>query len=54
MKEHHAEEAMEELKQWGDASRVHWVQCNLEDLKGVDETAKKLHEQEKQIDAVSF
>lgn len=52
MKEEHAEQAMEELKKWGDTSKVHWVQCNLEDLKWVDEVAKKLKSDEKQIDAV--
>ncbi|MCJ1366890.1 hypothetical protein MMC16_006021 [Acarospora aff. strigata] len=51
-KEEHAEQAIEELKQWGDASKVHWVQCNLEDLKQVDEVAKKLKSEEKQIDAL--
>ncbi|KAI9872010.1 MAG: hypothetical protein M1830_001804 [Pleopsidium flavum] len=51
-KEEHAEQAMEELKQWGDASKVHWVKCNLEDLKQVDEVAKKLKSEEKQIDAL--
>ena len=52
MKEEHAEQAIEELKKWGDTSKVHWVQCNLEDLKQVDEVAKKLKSEEKQIDAV--
>lgn len=52
MKEEHAEQAMEELKKWGDTSKVQWVQCNLEDLKWVDEVAKKLKSEEKQIDAV--
>ncbi len=51
-KEEHAEQAIEALKQWGDASRVQWVQCNFEDLKQVDEVAKKLKNEEKQIDAV--
>lgn len=50
-KEEHADEAMEELKKYGDASKVHWVQCNLKDLKKTDEVAKRLTS-EKQIDAV--
>ena len=50
-KEEHADEAIEELKKYGDASKVHWVQCNLKDLKGTDEVAKQLMS-EKQIDAV--
>jgi len=51
-KEEHADQAIEELKRWGDASKIHWVKCNLEDLKQVDEVAKKLKSEEKQIDAV--
>lgn len=50
-KEEHAEEAIEELKKYGDASKVHWVQCDLKDLKKTDEVAKQLTS-EKQIDAV--
>lgn len=50
-KEEHADEAIEELKKYGDASKVHWVQCNLKDLKETHEVAKQLMS-EKQIDAV--
>lgn len=50
-KEQHAEEAMEELKKYGDTSRVHFVQCDLKDLRKTDEVAKQL-KGEKQIDAV--
>lgn len=50
-KEEHADEAIEELKKYGDASKVHWVQCDLKDLKQTDEVAKQLTS-EKQIDAV--
>ncbi|KAF6229401.1 hypothetical protein HO133_007517 [Letharia lupina] len=50
-KEEHADEAIEELKKYGDASKVHWVQCDLKDLKKTDEVAKKLTS-EKQIDAL--
>lgn len=41
-KEEHAEEAQEELKKWGDASRVEWKKCDLEDLHQTDEVAKEL------------
>ena len=50
-KEEHAEEAKEELKKYGDASRVHWVQCDLKDLKRTNEVAQEL-KSERQIDAV--
>ncbi|KAH7053244.1 hypothetical protein B0J12DRAFT_739354 [Macrophomina phaseolina] len=46
-KEEHAEEAQEELKKYGDTSRVEWKKCNLEDLKHVDEVAKELSSLEK-------
>lgn len=50
-KEEHAEEAMEELKKYGDTNRVHWVQCDLKDLKRTNEVAQEL-KNERQIDAV--
>lgn len=50
-KEEHADEAIEELKKYGDASKVHWVRCDLKDLKKTDEVAKQLTS-EKQVDAV--
>ena len=50
-KEEHADEAIEELKKYGDASKVHWVQCDLKDLKKTNEVAQQL-KSEKQIDAV--
>ena len=49
--EEHAEEAMEELKKYGDTNRVHWVQCDLKDLKRTNEVAQQLKD-ERQIDAV--
>jgi len=52
-KEEHAVEAMEELKKYGDASRVEWVQCDLKSLKQTDGVAKKLAGLQ-QIDAVSL
>ena len=51
-KEEHAEEAMAELKKYGDTNRVHWVQCDLKDLKRTNEVAQQLKD-ERQIDAVS-
>jgi len=30
-KEEHAEEAMEELKKYGDVGRVEWIQLDLKD-----------------------
>ena len=53
MKEEHAQQAKESLKDWGDASHVEWVQCNLEDLKKTDEVAKKLKGELKTLDGVS-
>ena len=50
-KEEHAEEAIEELKKYGDTSRVHWVQCDLKDLKQTNEVAQQL-KNERQVDAV--
>ena len=50
-KEEHAEEAMDELKKYGDIDRVHWVQCDLKDLKRTNEVAQQL-KNERQIDAV--
>ncbi|KAI9888113.1 MAG: hypothetical protein M1823_000048 [Watsoniomyces obsoletus] len=42
MKEEHAVQAKESVQQWGDADKMEWVQCNLEDLQQVDQVAKKL------------
>ncbi|KAI4098508.1 MAG: hypothetical protein LQ339_006386 [Xanthoria mediterranea] len=50
-KEEHADEAMEELKQYGDTDKVHWIQCDLKDLKQTDSVAKQL-QGEKRIDAL--
>ena len=51
-KEEHAEEAKEELKKWGDANKVEWKKCNIQDLKQVDKVAKELSKIER-LDAVS-
>ncbi|KAL9004972.1 MAG: hypothetical protein Q9188_002220 [Gyalolechia gomerana] len=50
-KEEHANEAIEELKKYGDASKVQWIQLDLKDLKQTDSVAKQL-QSEKQIDAL--
>jgi len=50
-KKQHAEEAMEELKEFGDTSKVHWIHCDLSDLKQTDGVAKELTS-EKRIDAL--
>ncbi|KAL8749769.1 MAG: hypothetical protein Q9199_007488 [Rusavskia elegans] len=50
-KEEHADDAIEELKKYGDTSKVHWIQCDLKDLKQTDSAAKQL-QGEKQIDAL--
>lgn len=52
-KEEHAEEAMEALKEYGDTSKVHFVQCDLKDLKKTSEVAQQL-KAEQQIDAVGI
>ncbi|KKY13139.1 putative oxidoreductase bli-4 [Diplodia seriata] len=46
-KEEHAEEAKEDLKKYGDATRVEWKKCNLQDLKEVDAVTKELSDLEK-------
>ncbi|CAL8577106.1 hypothetical protein XPA_002952 [Xanthoria parietina] len=50
-KEEHADEAMEELKKYGDTDKVHWIHCDLKDLKQTDSAAKQL-QGEKRIDAL--
>ena len=46
-------EAMEELKKYGDVTKVEWKQCNLEDLHQTDNVAKDLSKLDR-IDAVRF
>jgi len=48
----HAKEAMDHLKQYGDTSKVHWVQCDFKNLKQVDEVAKKLAKEEPRLDVL--
>ncbi|KAI9795069.1 MAG: hypothetical protein M1816_000091 [Peltula sp. TS41687] len=52
MKEEHAQEAIDELKKWGNPDHVEWVQCNLEDLHQTDQTAKKLKSELKSLDGL--
>ncbi|KAI9839379.1 MAG: hypothetical protein M1837_002103 [Sclerophora amabilis] len=40
--EEHADEAVEELKEWGDVGKIEWVKTDLADLRQTDEVAKKL------------
>lgn len=51
-KEEHAMEAQEELKKYGDVSKVEWKQCNLEDLNMTDKVAKELSKLDR-LDTVS-
>jgi len=52
-KEQHAEEAQQELqKNWGDANKVEWHQCNLESFKQTDEVAKFLAKKLDRLDAL--
>jgi len=51
-KEEHAVEAQEALKVWGDASKVEWRQCNLEDLRQTDEVARSLAKELDRLDAL--
>lgn len=51
-KEEHAAEAMEALKEYGDPSKVEFVQCDLKDLKQTNEVAQQLKKNEPQIDGV--
>ena len=48
----HADEAMVELEDWGDTSRVEWIHCDLSNLKQTNEVAQRLRVEKPQIDAV--
>ncbi|KAL8745426.1 MAG: hypothetical protein Q9190_002428 [Brigantiaea leucoxantha] len=50
-KEEHADDAIENLRKYGDVDKVVWRQCNLKDLKQTDTVAKQL-KNEKHIDAL--
>jgi WW domain-containing oxidoreductase len=51
-KESHADEAREKLREYGDADKVQWIPCDLQDLKDVDRTARQLVEDEKDLNVV--
>ncbi|KAL9115776.1 MAG: hypothetical protein Q9227_000144 [Pyrenula ochraceoflavens] len=51
-KEEHGTEAQEELKKYGDVSKVQWLQCDLEDLKQTDSIAKHLLSTLDRLDAL--
>ncbi|KAF4426166.1 putative oxidoreductase bli-4, mitochondrial [Fusarium austroafricanum] len=51
-KQHHLDEAAEGLKQYGDISRVEFVQVELEDLHQTDQVAKKLASELQRLDAL--
>ncbi|KAF8536735.1 hypothetical protein BDD12DRAFT_988164 [Trichophaea hybrida] len=48
----HANLAKQELEKYGDPKKVEFVNCDLEDLKEVDATAKRLKGELKRIDAL--
>ncbi|KAH7115082.1 hypothetical protein B0J11DRAFT_618686 [Dendryphion nanum] len=52
MKEEHAIEAQDDLKNWGDSSKVEWRQCNLESFKQTDEVAKSLAKDLEHLDGL--
>ncbi|KAK4694052.1 hypothetical protein P7C71_g3462, partial [Lecanoromycetidae sp. Uapishka_2] len=51
-KEEHAAEAMKALEEYGNPSRVEFLQCDLKDLKQTNEVAQRLKKSEPQIDAL--
>jgi len=46
-KEEHADEAIDELKTWGDVRKIEWIKCDLASLKETDKVANELLEKEK-------
>jgi WW domain-containing oxidoreductase len=51
-KEEHIEQAVERLKEYGDVSKVHTKQIELEDLKQTDQVAKELASKLDRLDAL--
>jgi WW domain-containing oxidoreductase len=51
-KEEHIKDAEERLKEYGDISKVHSIQIELEDLKQTDEVAKELASKLDRLDAL--
>jgi FlaA1/EpsC-like NDP-sugar epimerase len=52
-KEDHAQSALEELKEFGDATKAHWVKCNLEDLAFTNRVADELASSQDRLDGAS-
>ncbi|KAI5243174.1 NAD(P)-binding protein [Aureobasidium subglaciale] len=51
-KQEHIQEAEDELKKYGDVSKIHSIQIELEDLKQTDQVAKKLAEELPRLDGL--
>jgi len=51
-KEEHASSALEELKEYGDATKAHWIQCDLEDLKFTEKVANELASSQDRLDGL--
>lgn len=51
-KAEHAEEAKEHLKEYGDTSKLQWVECNLSDLKDVQNVSNKIRDEEPNLDVI--
>ncbi|EHA51533.1 hypothetical protein MGG_07443 [Pyricularia oryzae 70-15] len=51
-KEEHAQSALEELKEYGDASKAHWVKCDFEDLKFTEKVANELARSQDKLDGL--
>ncbi|ETI19770.1 hypothetical protein G647_08783 [Cladophialophora carrionii CBS 160.54] len=51
-KEQHANSALEELKEYGDVTKAHWVKCDLEDLKFTDRVADELAQSQDRLDGL--
>jgi WW domain-containing oxidoreductase len=51
-KEEHARSALEELKEYVDAGKAEWKQCNLQDLKATDKVARELAASQSRLDGV--
>jgi WW domain-containing oxidoreductase len=52
-KEDHAQSALEDLKEYGDATKAHWIQCNFEDLRMTETVANRLADSAEKLDGVS-
>lgn len=51
-KEEHAQEAKDQLKEWGNADKVEWIQCDLADLQQTNEVAKTLKSKLTRLDCL--